>query len=87
MDASMLANAVSQRAAWALVLRPLNYGLSDAVSTHINGGTSVSGTDRVHEASGILSSSFALRHYAWIPANAVSQRAVWVLMPRSIITA
>ena len=42
----MQANAVSQRAVWVLVPRPLNYRLSDAVSTHAasrNGSASVSG--------------------------------------------
>ena len=78
----MQANAVSQRAVWVLVPRPLNYRLSDAVSTHVaprNGGASVSAADGVHEASETLSSSFALRHHAWMQANAVSQRAAWVL--------
>ena len=43
--ARMLAIAVSQRAAWMLVPRPLNIRVSDAVSAHVaprNGGTSVS---------------------------------------------
>ena len=67
----MLANAVSQRAAWVLVLQPLKYRLSDAASAHDaprNGGASVSGADtcRVHDASETLSSSFALRHHAWM---------------------
>ena len=39
----------------------------------------------MYEASEILSSSFALRHHAWMQANAVSQRAAWVLMLRSLI--
>ena len=83
MDASMLANAVSQRAAWALVPRPLNYGLSDAVSTHVtprNGSVSISGTDGMFVAYGTLSRSFVLRHRAQMLANAVSRRAAWVLL-------
>ena len=79
----MLANAVSQRAAWVLVPRPLMYRLSDAVSMggrRRNGGTSVSAADGVQEASQTLSGSFAQRHYAWMQANAVSQRAAWVLV-------
>ena len=83
----MQANAVSQRAVWVLVPRPLNYRLSDAVSAHVaprNGGASVSAANGVHEASEALSSSFALRHHAWMQANAVSQRAVWVLVPRPL---
>ena len=84
----MLANAVSQRAAWVLVPLPLNYRVSDAVSTHVvrrNGGASVSGADGVHEASETLSNSFAQRHHARMLATAVSQRAAWVLMLRSLI--
>ena len=53
----MQANAVSQRAAWVLLPRPLNYRLSDAVSMggrRRNGGASVSGVDRGHEASETL---------------------------------
>ena len=76
----LLANAVSQRVAWVLMLRSLNYRVSDAVSTHVaprNGGASVSGADGMHEASGTLSRSFALRHHAWMQAIAVSQRAHW----------
>jgi len=83
VDASMLANAVSQRAAWALVPRPLNYGLSDAVSTHVtprNGSVSISGTDGMFVAYGTLSRSFVLRHRAQMLANAVSRRAAWVLL-------
>ena len=67
--AQMLANAVSRRAAWVLVPQPLNYRLSDTVSTHVTprkGGVSVSGVVGVREASGALSSSFALRHHAWM---------------------
>ena len=74
----MQANAVSQRAAWVLVPRPLNYRLSDAVSMggrRRNGGASVSGADWVHKAPGTLSSSLAMRHHAWMLAIAVSQRA------------
>jgi hypothetical protein len=51
----MQANAVSQRAAWVLLPRPLNYRLSDAASTHVapgNGGASVSGVVVVYEARG-----------------------------------
>ena len=47
----MQANAVSQRAAWVLVLQPLKYRLSDAASAHDaprNGGASVSGEYGVH---------------------------------------
>jgi hypothetical protein len=42
----MQANAVSQKAAWVLVPRPLNCRVSDAVSMHVaarNGGASVQG--------------------------------------------
>ena len=84
----MQAGAVSQRAARMLVPRQLNYRLSDAVSTHValrNGGASVSGVVGVHDASGTLSSRFALRHNDQMQANAVSQRAAWVLVPRSLI--
>ena len=73
---SMLANAVSQRAAWMLVPRSLNYRVSSAVSTHAaprNGGASILGADGVHEAPETLSSSFTLRHHAWMLASAVSQ--------------
>ena len=79
---------MSQRAVWVLVPRPLNIRLSDAVSTHVaprNGGASASGANWAHEASGTLSSSFALRHHAWMQAHAVSQRAACVLMLRSLI--
>ena len=77
----MQANAVSQRAAWVLVPRPLNCRLRDAVSAHVaprNGGASVSGAYGVHEASETLSGSFAQRHHARMLANAVSQRATCV---------
>jgi len=83
----MQANAVSQRAAWVLVPRPLNCRLSDAVSTHVaprNGGASVSEANWAQEASGTLSSSFTLRHHAWMQANAVSQRSARVLVPRPL---
>jgi len=59
----MQANAVSQRAAWVLVPLPLNYRVSDAVSTHVvrrNGGASVSGADGAFKASEAPSSSLAL---------------------------
>jgi len=72
-------------AAWMLVARPLNYRLGDAVSAHVaprNGGASVSGANRVHDASGTLSSSCALRYNDQMQANAVSQRAAWVQLPR-----
>ena len=84
----MQANAVSQRAAWVLVPRPLNYRLSDAVSAHVaprNGGAPELGAAWLHEASETLSSSFALRHHDQMQANAVWQRAAWVLVPRSLI--
>jgi len=86
----MQANAVSQRAAWVLVLRPLlplNYRLSDAVSAHVaprNGGASVSGANWMYEASEILSRSLTLRHHAWMLAIAVSQRAAWVLVRQTL---
>ena len=86
----MLASAVSQRAAWVLLPRPLNYRLSNAVSMggrRRNGGASVSGADGVHEASGALSSSFALRHRARMLANAVSQRAACVQLLLALIWA
>jgi hypothetical protein len=85
--ARMLANAMSQGAAWVLVLRPLNYRLSNAVSMggrRRNGGASVSGADRTHEASETLSSSFALRRRARMLSNAVSQRAARVLVLRPL---
>ena len=75
------ANAVSQRAARVLMLRSLNYRLRDAVSmgrrrrNGPNGGASVSGADGVHEASETLSSSFTLRHHAWMQAIPVSQES------------
>ena len=81
----MLANAVSQRAAWVLVLQPLKYRLSDAASAHDaprNGGASVSGAAGVFEAHGALSKSLAVYHRDQMLANAVSQRAAWVLMPQ-----
>jgi hypothetical protein len=56
----------------------LSYSVSDAVSTHVmprNSGALVSGVHGVHETPETLSSSFALRHHAWMQANAVSQRA------------
>ena len=84
----MQANAVSQRAAWVLVARPLNYRLSDAVSTHVapgNGGASDSAAHGAHEASETPSSSLALRHNDQVQANVVSQRAALVLMSRSQI--
>ena len=49
-----------------------------------NGGASVLGANRVPEASEALSSSFALRHHAWMQANAVPRRAAWVLVLRSL---
>ena len=58
----MQANAVSQRAAWVLVPRPLNIRVSDAVSAHFAprpGGAPVLGTTGVLAASGTPSSSFA----------------------------
>jgi len=70
-----------------LVQRPWNYRLSDAVSTHVaprNAGASVSGVNVAHEASETLSSSFTLRYHAWMLANALSQRAAWVLVPRPL---
>ena len=84
----MQANAVSQRAAWVLVPRPLNCRLSDAVSMgggRKNAGASVSGAYWVHEAPQTLSSCLALRHHDQMQANAVWQRAAWVLVPRSLI--
>ena len=86
----MLANAVSQRAAWVQVPRPLMYRLSDAVSMggrRRNGGTSVSAADGVHEASETLSGSFALRRHAWMLVNAVSQRATCVQLLLALIWA
>jgi hypothetical protein len=78
---------VSQRAAWVLVPRPLNYRLSDAASTHAaprNGGASASGADVEHGASEAPSSSFAFRNHDQVQANAVSQRAAWLLVPRPL---
>ena len=83
----MQANAVSQRAAWVLLPRPLNYRLSDAVSMggrRRNGGASVSGANWMHEASGAVSRSLARRHHAWMLAIAVSQRAAWVLVRQTL---
>ena len=40
-----------------------------------NGGASVLGAAGMHEALETLSSSFTLRHHAWMQAIAVSQRA------------
>jgi hypothetical protein len=79
---------VSQRAAWVLVPRPLNYRLSNAESMggrRRNGGTSVPAANGSQEASQTISGSFALRHHARMLATAVSQRAAWVLMLRSLI--
>ena len=59
----MQANAVSQRAAWVLVPRPLNYRLSDALWTRVaprNGGVSVSGAVGALAAYGTLSRSLTL---------------------------
>ena len=81
----MRATAVPQRAARVLVPQPQNCRLSDAVSTHVaprNSGASVSGPAGAHEASGTFSSSFALRHRAWVLGNAVSQRAARMLVPQ-----
>ena len=86
----MQANAVSQRAAWVLVPRPLNYRLSNAVSMggrRRNGGTSVSAANGIQEASETLSGSFAQRHHARMLANAVSQRATWVQLLLALIWA
>ena len=85
--ARMQANAVSQRAAWVLLPRPLNYRLSDAVSMggrRRNDGASVSGANWMHEASGAVSRSLARRHHAWMLAIAVSQRAAWVLVRQTL---
>jgi hypothetical protein len=74
----MQANAVPQRAAWVLVLRPLNYRASDAVpmgGRRRNSGASVSGTNWAHGASETLSRSLALRHHDQMQANAVSKSA------------
>ena len=84
----MQTNAVSQGVVWVLVPRSLNYRVSDAVSMggrRRNRGASVSGADGVHAASETLSNSFAQRHHARMLATAVSQRAAWVLMLRSLI--
>ena len=48
------------------------------------GGAFVSGAAGMLEASETFSSSFSLRHHAWMQANAVSQRAVRVLVPRPL---
>ena len=86
----MQANAVSQRAAWVLVLRSLSYRVSNAApmgGRRRNGGTSVSAADGVHEASETLSGSFAQRHHARMLANAVSQRATCVQLLLALIWA
>jgi len=44
----------------------------------------VLGADGVHEASETLRSSFALRHHDQMQANALSQRAAWVLVLRPL---
>jgi hypothetical protein len=83
----MQADAVSQRAAWVLVPRPLNCRLSDAVSMgggRKNGGASVSGAYWVHEAPETISSCLALQHHDQMQADAVSQRAARVLVPRPL---
>ena len=84
----MQANAVSQRAAWVLLPRPLNCRVSDAVLARVaprNGGASVSAADGSQEASETLSGSFALRHHARMLANAVSQRATCVQLLLALI--
>jgi len=71
----MQANAVSQRAVWGADVAVVNLQLEQCLSMggrRKNGGASVSGANRVHEASETLCSSFALRHHAWMLANAVS---------------
>jgi hypothetical protein len=81
------ANAVSQRAAWVLLPRPLNIRVSDAVSAHVaprNGGASVSAANGMLAAYGTLSRSLAMYHHDQMQANAVSQRAAWVLVPRPL---
>ena len=50
-----------------------------------NGGASDSAAHGAHEGSETLSSSLALRNNDQAQANAVSQRAALVLMPRSLI--
>ena len=52
-----------------------------------NDGASVPEVCLTHEASEALSSSFALRHRAWMQANAVSQRAAWLLLQARVTTA
>ena len=47
-----------------------------------NDGASVPEVCLTHEASEALSSSFALRHRAWMLGNAVSQRAARMLVPQ-----
>ena len=66
-----------------LVLQPLKYRFSDAASAHDaprNGGASVSGAAGVFEAHRALSKSLAVYHRDQMLANAVSQRAAWVLV-------
>jgi len=61
---------------------------SDAVSAHVaakNGGALVLGATGVFKAPETRSSSSAWQHHAWrMQANAVSQRAVWVLVLRTL---
>ena len=71
----MQANAVSQRAAWVLVPRPLNYRLGDAASTRVaprNGGIFFGGR---HDACGIADTQLQLCALASRSdaANAVSR--------------
>jgi len=80
---SLRHHAVSQRAAWVLVLRPLlplNYRLSDAASAHVapkNGGASVSAAAGLFAAYDKLGSSLALWHHAQMLSSAVALRAAW----------
>ena len=83
----MQANAVSQRAAWVLVPRPLNYRVSDAVSMggrRRKSSASVSGPMGVLATYGALSRSLLVYYHDQMQANVVSQRAAWVLMPRPL---
>jgi len=87
----MQANAVSQRAVWVMMPRSRIYSERQQCLSmggrRRKSGASVLGADGMLAAYGILSRSLLVYHHDQMLANAVSQRAVWVLMPRSIITA
>jgi len=84
--AQLLASAVAGSSVGRALLA-LSYSVSDAVSAPAscrNSGASVSDATVMLEAPGTRSSSFAQRHHARMLANAVSQRAAWVLTLRTL---